>query len=196
MVIGCLIAVFLFLIPSSTQNFDLHLTFNYTPPHATASTQRNQTSLHAKKITSRNHTSAHATTRHHTQPHVITRNHTQLHATTRNHKQPHATTRHHTQPHSPNAAFKCELMTVKNNNLYAVSTGKEWIDTKTGEVMSESSLWVEESSPEGEITCSRWHENYGKLKRLVGSSSPGLFSKELFFLIFVRKGFLFRRGFF
>ncbi|KAL7298136.1 hypothetical protein TKK_0009138 [Trichogramma kaykai] len=68
--------------------------------------------------------------------------------------------------------FKAEWATVKDNQLYVGSTGKEKTTSK-GEFVSNDPYWIKVVSPRGEVQAYNWTSNYKRLAKAIDIEPPG-----------------------
>ncbi|CAL7940855.1 unnamed protein product [Xylocopa violacea] len=73
--------------------------------------------------------------------------------------------------------FKTEWATVKDENLYVGSVGKEWT-TPSGEFIHNNPLWIKIVSPHGEIQSLNWISNYKRLRQAINIEYPGYMIHE------------------
>jgi len=73
--------------------------------------------------------------------------------------------------------FKCEWMTVKDDQLIVGSTGKEWT-TPTGEVLNHDPTWIKIIDPSGRVTASEWMHAYSKMRQVTETEFPGYLIHE------------------
>ncbi|XP_031828756.1 soluble calcium-activated nucleotidase 1 isoform X2 [Nomia melanderi] len=73
--------------------------------------------------------------------------------------------------------FKSEWATVKDENLYVGSIGKEWT-TASGEFEHSNPLWIKVISPRGEISSLNWISNYKRLRQALHIEFPGYMIHE------------------
>lgn len=69
-------------------------------------------------------------------------------------------------------AFKSEWATVKDEQLYVGSMGKEWTST-TGEFVNNNPLWVKTVSVLGETHSLNWVSNFKRLRQAINIEFPG-----------------------
>ena len=70
--------------------------------------------------------------------------------------------------------FKSEWATVKDDQLYVGSMGKEWT-TASGEYVNDNPMWVKIISPRGEIHSTNWKNNYKRLRSALNIKFPGIY---------------------
>jgi len=68
--------------------------------------------------------------------------------------------------------MKWEWATVKDNNLYIGSMGKEYTNPD-GTVANSNNLWISIISPKGEITRVDWTSHYDVVRKALHAESPG-----------------------
>lgn len=68
--------------------------------------------------------------------------------------------------------FKSEWATVKDEQLYVGSMGKEWT-TPSGEYEHNNPQWIKIVSPRGEIHSINWISNYKRLRQAIDIEFPG-----------------------
>lgn len=68
--------------------------------------------------------------------------------------------------------FKSEWATVKDEQLYVGSMGKEWT-TASGEFVHNDPQWVKVISPHGEVHSKNWISNYKRLREAINIEFPG-----------------------
>jgi len=73
--------------------------------------------------------------------------------------------------------FKSEWATVKNEQLYIGSMGKEWT-TSSGEFQHNNPLWVKVVSTSGEVRPVDWIHNYKRLRESIDIEFPGYMIHE------------------
>merc|ERR1719410_2838189 len=73
--------------------------------------------------------------------------------------------------------MKWEWATVKNNNLYIGSMGKEYTNPD-GSVANTNNMWISIINLRGEITRKDWTEKYNFVRDKLGASSPGYIINE------------------
>ncbi|XP_046836619.1 soluble calcium-activated nucleotidase 1 isoform X2 [Vespa crabro] len=73
--------------------------------------------------------------------------------------------------------FKSEWATVKDEQLYVGSMGKEWT-TPSGEYEHNNPQWIKVVSPKGEIHSINWISNYKRLRQAINIEYPGYMIHE------------------
>lgn len=73
--------------------------------------------------------------------------------------------------------FKSEWATVKDEQLYVGSMGKEWT-TPSGEFEHNNPLWVKVVSPRGETHSLNWISYYKRLRQAINIEYPGYMIHE------------------
>lgn len=73
--------------------------------------------------------------------------------------------------------MKWEWATVKGDELYMGSMGKEFTNSK-GEVVNENNLWIGRLNTRGELVRENWKDNYNFVRSELGASSPGYIIHE------------------
>ncbi|XP_043686833.1 soluble calcium-activated nucleotidase 1 [Vespula pensylvanica] len=73
--------------------------------------------------------------------------------------------------------FKSEWATVKDEQLYVGSMGKEWT-TPSGEYEHNNPQWIKIVSPRGEIHSVNWISNYKRLRQAINIEYPGYMIHE------------------
>ncbi|KAJ8680352.1 hypothetical protein QAD02_016139 [Eretmocerus hayati] len=73
--------------------------------------------------------------------------------------------------------FKSEWATVKDEQLYIGSMGKEWT-TPSGEFVHNDPQWIKIVSPHGEVHSNNWISNYKRLREAIGIEYPGYMIHE------------------
>ncbi|XP_066585218.1 soluble calcium-activated nucleotidase 1 [Prorops nasuta] len=73
--------------------------------------------------------------------------------------------------------FKSEWATVKDEQLYVGSMGKEWT-TPSGEFEHNNPQWIKIISPRGEVHSINWISNYKKLRQILDIEFPGYMIHE------------------
>ncbi|XP_058804888.1 soluble calcium-activated nucleotidase 1 isoform X2 [Phymastichus coffea] len=73
--------------------------------------------------------------------------------------------------------FKSEWATVKDEQLYIGSMGKEWT-TSGGEFVHNNPMWVKVISPHGEVHSKNWISNYKRLREALNIEFPGYMIHE------------------
>ncbi|XP_011496638.1 PREDICTED: apyrase [Ceratosolen solmsi marchali] len=68
--------------------------------------------------------------------------------------------------------FKSEWATVKDEQLYVGSMGKEWT-TNNGEIQNNNPQWIKVISPHGEVHSRNWISNYKRLREAINIEFPG-----------------------
>ena len=71
------------------------------------------------------------------------------------------------------AGFKSEWATIKDEQLYIGSMGKEWT-TPSGEFEHNNPLWVKVVSPRGETHSLNWISYYKRLRQAINIEYPGM----------------------
>jgi len=66
--------------------------------------------------------------------------------------------------------FKCEWMTVKDDELYIGSIGKEWTSLK-GEFINDDPLWVHVIGANGSYRTESWAAHFNKINEIAGIKS-------------------------
>jgi soluble calcium-activated nucleotidase 1 len=74
--------------------------------------------------------------------------------------------------------FKTEWATIKGNLLYVGSSGKEWTNPQTAEVLSADPMWIKVISPDGHVQSVDWIPQYTQLRKASGTLSPGYLIHE------------------
>eukprot|EP00005_Dracoamoeba_jomungandri_P005896 CAMPEP_0174262198 /NCGR_PEP_ID=MMETSP0439-20130205/12835_1 /TAXON_ID=0 /ORGANISM="Stereomyxa ramosa, Strain Chinc5" /LENGTH=389 /DNA_ID=CAMNT_0015346865 /DNA_START=89 /DNA_END=1258 /DNA_ORIENTATION=+ len=72
---------------------------------------------------------------------------------------------------------KTEWATVKDNEMYVGSTGKEWT-TPTGEFVHNNPLWINIINENGEVRHEDWTNVYTMLREATGTTAPGYMIHE------------------
>lgn len=73
--------------------------------------------------------------------------------------------------------FKSEWATVKDEQLYVGSMGKEWT-TPSGEFQHNNPQWIKVVSPRGEFYSVNWISNYKRLRQAINIEYPGYMIHE------------------
>jgi len=73
--------------------------------------------------------------------------------------------------------MKWEWATVKGNELYMGSMGKEYTN-KDGSVANTNNLWIVVVSPDGQVRRVNWVDQYNVVRDKLGASSPGYMINE------------------
>lgn len=73
--------------------------------------------------------------------------------------------------------MKWEWATVKDNNLYLGSMGKEYTNPD-GSVANRNNLWIAIINSRGEVKRKDWSDNYNFVRSKLGASPPGYFINE------------------
>ncbi|XP_043464951.1 soluble calcium-activated nucleotidase 1 [Leptopilina heterotoma] len=73
--------------------------------------------------------------------------------------------------------FKSEWATVKDDQLYIGSIGKEWTSS-SGEWEHNNPLWIKIISPRGEVQSVNWMDNYKILRQAINIDFPGYMIHE------------------
>ncbi|XP_033214928.1 soluble calcium-activated nucleotidase 1 [Belonocnema kinseyi] len=73
--------------------------------------------------------------------------------------------------------FKSEWATVKDEQLYVGSMGKEWT-TSSGQFQHNNPQWIKIISPRGETHTMNWIYNYKKLRKAINIEFPGYMIHE------------------
>lgn len=68
--------------------------------------------------------------------------------------------------------MKWEWATVKGNDLYMGSMGKEYTNPD-GSVANTNNLWIVVVNPEGQVRRVNWVDNFNVVRTELGASSPG-----------------------
>lgn len=73
--------------------------------------------------------------------------------------------------------FKSEWATIKDEQLYVGSMGKEWT-TPSGEFEHNNPLWVKVVSPRGETHSLNWISYYKRLRQAINIEYPGMLANS------------------
>ncbi|KAK0161922.1 hypothetical protein PV327_008319 [Microctonus hyperodae] len=73
--------------------------------------------------------------------------------------------------------FKSEWATMKNQQLYIGSMGKEWT-TASGEFIHNNPMWIKILSPCGHVQSVDWTGNFKKLRQAINIEFPGYMIHE------------------
>lgn len=76
-----------------------------------------------------------------------------------------------------NKGFKSEWATIKDEQLYVGSMGKEWT-TPSGEFEHNNPLWIKVISPRGETHSLNWISYYKRLRQAINIEYPGYMIHE------------------
>lgn len=79
---------------------------------------------------------------------------------------------------SSSDGFKCEWMSVKDDQLYVGGLGKEWTHQLTGELISHDPQWIKIIRHDGSIQSVNWRSNYESLRSAAGIQFPGYMIHE------------------
>lgn len=73
--------------------------------------------------------------------------------------------------------MKIEWSTIKNDQLYVGSFGKEYTNKKQ-KIVHKNNLWIATITDSGQISYHNWERNYQRLRKATGTEHPGYLIHE------------------